>query len=237
MNKILLSLILLLTTVTATAQIHEFGVGLGGSNYVGDVGSTQFIAPKDVGYNVFYRWNRSPRHSFRFSYSNHKISGDDAKADMGSRKERGYSFTNTVQQLAVGIEFNFFEFDLHEENFGFTPYLFFGVSGIRYNDLYYRPSTAIEGFESESVDLVKGDKKNSMAIPFAGGLKLRLTPQINLNAEVAAHYTFTNNLDGSSPAEANRKSYSFGKNGNDWFFYSSISISYTFGKNPCYCAD
>jgi hypothetical protein len=30
----------------AQAQIHEIGVGLGGVNYVGDIGSTQYIAPK-----------------------------------------------------------------------------------------------------------------------------------------------------------------------------------------------
>lgn len=237
MNKILISLLLLFTVGIAQAQIHEIGLGAGGSNYVGDIGSTQYIDPTNLGFNAFYRWNRSPRHSYRLSFSQNKISGNDAKSDMQSRKARGYSFTNTIQQVSVGIEFNFFEFDLHEENFGLTPYLYVGISGIRYNDLYFRTFEPIDEMDSRSTDLVKGSKTNSVAIPFAGGIKLRLAPQLNLNAEVAANYTFTDNLDGSHPTQENRKSFSFGKNGNDWFFYSSLTLSYTFGKNPCYCAD
>ncbi|MEK6451570.1 MULTISPECIES: type IX secretion system protein PorG [unclassified Myroides] len=248
MNKILISLLVLFTATIAQAQIHEVGLGVGGSNYVGDVGSTKYIDPTNVGFNAFYRWNRSPRHSYKVSISQNKISGNDAKSDMQSRKARGYSFTNTIQQVAVGVEFNFFEFDLHEENFGLTPYLYIGVAGIRYNDLHYRTFEPIESYDptgiddldklnKKSTDLVRGSKTNSVAIPFAGGIKLRLTSQLNLNAEVAANYTFTDNLDGSHPKQENRKSYSFGKNGNDWFFYSSLTLSYTFGKNPCYCAD
>lgn len=238
MNKILLSFFLIFTMSTAYAQIHEVGVGLGAGNYVGDIGSTQFINPKDAGFSLFYRLNKSPRHSYRISFTQTKISGDDAKSDMGSRKQRGFKFDNTIQQLAAGLEFNFFEFDLHQEQFGLTPYVYFGISAIRYTDLYYKPDEPDDDFfASDRVDLVKGDKKNSVTVPFALGLKLRLTRQLNINAEVMANYTFTNNLDGSHPSQENKQPYSFGKNQNDWFFYSGISLSYTFGKNPCYCAD
>lgn len=238
MNKILLSLMLLLGTTLAYGQIHEVGVGLGAGNYVGDVGSTQFINPKDPGFSIFYRLNKSPRHSYRLSYTQTKISGDDARSDMGSRKQRGLNFNNTIEQLALGIEFNFFEFDLHQEQFGLTPYMYLGISAIRYTDLYYRPDEAKDDiFSSNRVDLIKGGKKNSVAVPFALGIKFRLTPSLNINAEVAANYTFTNNLDGSHPSKENTQPYSFGKNRNDWFFFSGITLSYTFGQNPCYCAD
>ncbi|TDS61479.1 type IX secretion system protein PorG [Myroides indicus] len=224
MKKILISFILLFGIEMAQAQIHEIGVGLGGVNYVGDIGSTQYIAPKNLGYNVFYRWNRSPRHSYKISYSHMKITGDDAKSSMESRKARGLKFNNTIQELTLGLEFNFFEFDLHEEQFAMTPYLFTGISGIRYNDLYFRGHR-----------MVKGGKKYSAAIPIAAGLKFRLTPQLILNAEVAANYSFTDNLDGSHSSDSNLEKFNFGKNGNDWYFYSGISLSFTFGQNPCYC--
>ncbi|MBB1148779.1 MULTISPECIES: DUF6089 family protein [unclassified Myroides] len=226
MKKALLTFIILLSMPLAHAQIHEVGFGLGGTNYVGDIGSTQFINPKNLGYNVFYRWNKSPRHSYRVSFSQQKLVGNDADASSESRKARGLRFDNTIQQLSLGIEFNFFEFDLHQENFAMTPYLFAGISGVRYTDLYYRGSR-----------LSKGDKKYTGAIPFAAGMKIRVHPQININAEVTATYSFTNNLDGSYPAESKLENFRFGKNGNDWFFYSGITISYTFGHNPCYCAD
>ncbi|MCS4237551.1 hypothetical protein M2306_002403 [Myroides gitamensis] len=226
MKKALITFILLLTMPLAYAQIHEVGFGLGGTNYVGDIGSAQFINPKNIGYNVFYRWNKSPRHSYRLSFSQHKLTGNDADASSESRKERGLRFDNTLQQLSLGIEFNFFEFDLHQENFAMTPYLYAGLSGIRYSDIYHR-----------NKKMIKGDKKYNAAIPFAAGMKIRVNPQININAEVTATYTFTDNLDGSHPTSSSTKRYRFGKSGNDWFFYSGITISYTFGHNPCYCAD
>jgi uncharacterized protein YchJ len=83
--------------------------------------------------------------------------------------------------------------------------------------------------------MVKGDKKYSAAIPITAGLKFRLTPQLILNTEVSANYSFTDNLDGSHSADSNLEKFNFGKNGNDWYFYSGISLSFTFGKNPCYC--
>lgn len=228
MKKTLFSFIMVLGSISlAQAQINEVGISLGGANYVGNIGSTTFIAPKDLGYSVFYRWNKSPRHSYRLSYANMSISGNDAKSDMGSRKKRGLEFKNTIQEFTAGLEFNFFEFDLHQKQAAMTPYLFAGLSMIRYNDLYFRGKRLVEGDK----------KKYSAAIPVAVGLKLRLTEQINVNAEVSAHYTFTKNLDGSQPTDEKYKHYAFGKTMSDWYFYSSIGISYTFGKNPCYCAD
>lgn len=224
MKKTILTLFLLLFMPFVHAQIHEVGFGLGGSNYVGNIGSTDFIAPNNLAYNIFYKWNRSPRHSYRVDFTQYKITGNDLKSSMESRKARGLSFDNNVQQLKAGIEFNFFEFDLHQEQFGLTPYLFAGLSVLRYDDLYFRGKK-----------INKGDKKYTGGIPFSAGIKMRLTPKINVNAEVAATYTFTDNLDGSHPTSASLEKYSFGKNTKDWIFFTGITLSYTFGSNPCYC--
>ena len=44
------------------AQTHEFGVFIGGSNYIGDIGSTTYIAPNEPAFGILYKWNKSPRH-------------------------------------------------------------------------------------------------------------------------------------------------------------------------------
>jgi hypothetical protein len=51
--------------MTMYSQIHEVGVFLGGSNYIGDVGSTNHIAPNEP-FGILYKWNKSPRHAYRF---------------------------------------------------------------------------------------------------------------------------------------------------------------------------
>jgi len=209
----------------ANAQINELGVTFGGANYVGDVGSTKYIDPKDFGFGLTYRWNRSPRHSWRASYTQMKISGDDAKSDMGSRKKRGYSFQNNLKEISLGLEFNFFEFDLHQSGFAATPYIYSGIAGLKYKELHF-----------EKGKMIEDGTKHALAIPIVAGFKSRLGDRLIISAEVGARYTFTDNLDGSAPSDSALTDFGFGKkNTKDWYFFSGITLTYTFGQNPCYC--
>jgi hypothetical protein len=97
------------------AQIHEIGVFLGGSNFVGDVGKTSYISPNEPAFGILYKWNKSPRHSYRISYMQSTVSGNDKDPDEPARSLRGYSFENNIKEFSIGMEFNFFDFNLHEE--------------------------------------------------------------------------------------------------------------------------
>ncbi|RZJ51811.1 MAG: hypothetical protein EOO45_32390, partial [Flavobacterium sp.] len=124
MSRIFLALLLIVTAVKAEAQINEIGVFAGGANYIGDVGPTTYIAPNDLAIGLLYKWNRSPRHAYRVSFTHAKISSKDADSDVSGRKQRGYEFENTVKELSLGLEFNFFDFNLHEPDLKLTPYVY-----------------------------------------------------------------------------------------------------------------
>ena len=64
---------------TATSQIHEIGVLTGGSNYIGDIGSTNYIAPRTMALGVLYKWNKSKRYSYRASIMYARIEGGGLK--------------------------------------------------------------------------------------------------------------------------------------------------------------
>lgn len=227
MIKHIITITVLVFCSTIYAQINELGVTIGASNFIGDVGSTNYIAPKDMGYGFMYRWNRSPRHSWRASYHYMKLSGEDAKSDMGYRKLRDMKFSNTVHEASVGIEFNFFEFDLHNEWFAFTPYLYTGVAGIKYDEKYFDQYKTAH----------KTEDKYALAIPLSVGAKAQINKRFVLSAEIGFRYTLTDNLDGNNPSSSQYKNYQFGNtNSNDWYMFSGITLTYTFGKNPCYCA-
>ena len=82
----------------------------------------------------------------------------------------------------------------------------------------------------------KEKKTGSIAIPMIVGVKTNLTTNFVLGLEVGARYTFTDNLDGSNPDNDNLKSLRFGDlNNNDWYVFSGITLTYTFGNKPCYC--
>lgn len=225
--KKLFIIILLIGFTKTNAQIHEIGIFLGGSNYVGDVGKTNYIDPNEFAYGVLYKWNKSPRHSYRFSYTQAKITANDLKSDVDGRKDRGYNFENDVKEFSVGLEFNFFDFNLHELERKITPYVYTGVSYFIYDQLF----------------VVGGDTKvdyrdSAFAIPITLGIKSNVFPNLILGAEVGARYTLTDNLDGSNPKNPNLSTLKFGNlNSNDWYVFSGFTLTYTFGEKPCYCED
>ena len=211
----------------ANAQIHEIGVFAGGSNFIGDVGSTQYIAPNEPAVGILYKWNKNPRYSWRFSAIQSKIKGVDAKSDLNSRKERNLTFENTITEFSAGFEFNWFDFNLHKSGFISTPYLYTGLSYFTSDDLYVVNKKYMSNGNSAG-----------MALPIIGGFKMRIANSCVLGIEVGARYTFSDDIDGSLPKNGELKSLKFGNiNSKDWYVFTGLTLTYTFGNKPCYCND
>lgn len=224
--KKILALFITITVSTLHAQINEIGVIIGGSNYVGDIGKTDYLAPSDVAYGIIYKWNKSRRHAFRFSYLYSPFSGNDAQANVPARVERNLSFSNAVREFSAGLEFNFFDFDMHQFNRQFTPYVATGISVLQYRDLYHVP------FQPVADD----GRKWTTAIPMIVGVKTNVGRSFVLALEAQAKYTFTDNLDGSNPSNSGRQPLRFGNiNSRDWVFFTGFTLTYTFGDNICFC--
>ena len=229
MKKIFNLLLCFFPFITLNAQINEIGVFLGGSNFVGDVGNTTYISPEKLAFGVLYKWNKSPRHAYRFSYTQSTITGNDLDSPETGRNQRGYSFKNNVKELSAGLEFNFFDFNLHDYHTKITPYVFSGLNFFLYDQLY-RFKTAPNTTYSKN--------STSFAIPIILGIKSNITPSIVIGAEVGARYTFTDDMDSSNPNTKNTNIFQFGNlNNNDWYIFSGITLTYTFGEKPCYCAE
>jgi hypothetical protein len=210
-----------------SAQINELGVFLGGINYIGEIGPTDYISPNEPAFGIIYKWNRSTRHSFRFSYYQGNIKSNDNDSNIPSRNLRGFQFKNNIKEFSAGIEFNFLEFDLHDSKNTITPYVFTGINAFIYNEIFIDNKVS-------RIDY----RHSSLSIPMTVGIKTRLLNNLILGAEVGARYTFTDNLDGSNPLNENFKTLSFGnQNSNDWYVFSGFTLTYTFGKNPCFCAN
>ena len=228
MKKILVLFFCLISQHILTAQIHEIGVFLGGSNFIGDVGKTTYVSPNEPAIGILYKWNKSPRHSFRFSYTQSAISGNDLDSEIPGRSQRGYKFKNNIKEFSAGLEFNFFDFNLHEVLMRkITPYVFSGVSYFAHDELF----------------VVNGETKkdytaSTFAIPMVVGVKGNVLENFILGFEIGARYTFTDNLDGSLPKNENLAPLKFGNiNSKDWYVFTGFTVTYTFGEKPCYCAD
>jgi hypothetical protein len=215
-----------LTIYSLKAQTYEIGLMAGGANYIGDVGPTNYVRPNDIALGGIVKWNRSPRHAFRLSALYSNLRAEDSKSDDGRRIERDYSIKNNLLELSLGLEYTFWEFDLYKAKSQGTPYLYTGVSWFHYKDLYYDPLR--KNFESQG-------NISDFAIPMVIGYKTTIGTSMIVGFEIGARYTFTDNLDGSFPERDN--SSPFGNtNNNDWYVFTGITLTFTFGNKPCFCA-
>ncbi len=135
---------------TLNAQIHEIGVFLGGSNLVGDVGSTAYVNPTRLALGVLYKWNKSTRHSWRFSYTQTSISAKDVESKAPNRNLRGFEIKNNIKEFSAGLEFNFLDFDLHQSDFVFSPYVYSGLSTFVYDEIFVINKVSKEDYQHYS---------------------------------------------------------------------------------------
>jgi hypothetical protein len=108
-----------------------------------------------------------------------------------------------------------------------TPYVYSGLTYFAYDELF-----VVNG------NTKKDYRESTFAIPMTVGIKSNIFNNFILGVEVGARYTFTDNLDGSNPKNENLQTLKFGNiNSKDWYVFSGITLTYTFGNKPCYCAE
>jgi len=223
MKKFFYLVISLFSFMGVQAQIHEVGVFLGGSNYIGDIGRTDYIAPNELTLGALYKWNRSPRHAYRISYMQSEMTANDLNSEESSRSNRGYRIETNLHEVSVGLEYNFFDFNLHDSSPKITPYVASGLS-------YFFANYTLTNDALSASFKGRTERRKSVAIPMIVGIKSNITPRFILAIEAGARYTLTDNIDGSLYQNLGNL------NNNDWFVFSGVTLTYTFGQKPCYCS-
>ncbi|GAB2765062.1 DUF6089 family protein [Salinimicrobium soli] len=232
MRYIVVMVLMIFFSNQSYSQNFEIGPYVGGANYIGDVGNTTYINPKSLVFGGLLKWNRSDRHSFRFSLLYANIEADDARSDDTRRQQRGYSFSNNIAEASLGLEFTFWEWDLHANTYQSTPYLYTGINYyfahhyMLRNNAYTRPN-----------QLEEAGNNWEFSIPLVMGYKQTLNNFMAAGIEIGARYTFTDNLDGSQPSEVDGdyRLKDFGnRNTTDWYMFTGIYLTFNFGHRSCY---
>ncbi len=221
MGRYLMFLLFVCVSGNCFAQINEIGLFVGGVNYVGDVGRTNYIQPNNPGGTLLYKYNLNPRIALRGTLSRFSLLGDDADSGNAIREARGFRFKNPINEVAVGIEYNFFEYDLSSADKISTPYILLQVAAVDFERPRIETSPGVYRFT----------RNTTLAIPFGLGWKTKVYGNIAFAVEASFRYTFTDHLDYST---SEFSELDFAGTSNDWYGFTGVSLVYTFGRPACF---
>lgn len=222
----------LLGAAPAWAQhTSELGLGIGATNYKGEVSPQYQFQNNRPALTIFYRRDISAPVTLRAGLTVGGLRASDANVEGANssvpplQNYRQLSMRGSVTELSGVVEYNFLDYhqrrDQHRVHL--TPYLFIGLAG------YYAHTTTESQNPALQADFNRRGGQFSIAIPAGVGMKVALTEHFNIGAEIGARKIFTDQLDhvgDQDPLLVNAHDQ-------DWYYYNGISISYTFYKINC----
>ncbi|MEM9672139.1 MAG: DUF6089 family protein [Cyclobacteriaceae bacterium] len=202
-----------------SAQHNEIGVGLGGTNYTGDVVRAFGIKNTRPAGFLLYRRNFNDYLSLRGNLLFGGLAGSDNPPFDALAQQRDTAFTNSVLEFSALIEYHFLDYKRNINLLRWSPYFFIGAGAAYF--------TAAPGPE-QSYGRVQP------VIPLGLGFKYILTPEFSLSFEAGARKTFFDYIDNVSDSNSFVKNYEYGNAYNDdWYYFIGVSLSYTFWTIPC----
>lgn len=197
----------------------DFGLYLGGSNYWGDL--TRDYQPlwskTKLAGGLLCRYNVSPYITFKGSALYGQIQGSDKNYSYDLyRTRRNLSFKSDIVEFSAQIEWNILGYENTRTNYGWSPYLFGGVSVFRFNpkaQFNYISGIHDPSLQSQSGEWIElqplgtegqettkfNDKRRysltQISIPLGIGSKWQLDDHWAIGIEFGVRKTFTDYLD------------------------------------------
>lgn len=202
----------------AEAQRITIGAGLGGFNYKGDMAPA--FNPRNYlpGGNAFFRYNLSQAVSLRAGGTLGIVGAKDSRSPDPFNQARNASFRSTVVEGSLITEYNFLNYSQKRKAKNWTPYLFGGVGFYK-----FMPRTKTSDY-----------KTAQMNIPFGAGVKWEFKRPWSLEFEFGTRKLFTDYLDDlGDNVPINQKLQLGNPTTKDMYYYTSITLSYTFYTIIC----
>lgn len=269
--KYLLVGIMTLLMAPVFGQFHtnfsrsEIGFLVGGSYYIGDLNRFAHFRGTQPAVGLVYRYNIHSRLSFRANFTYGNVVGDDAMAKEELLRNRNLNFRSDIFELAAGVEFNYFPFQLGHDRYKGTAYLLAEIGMFRMNpktnyngEWIYLQQLGTEG-QGSSLNSKGRYSLYQVCIPLGVGCKVSLGERAALTLEYGIRKTFTDYIDdvgadafvnpddlaaanGPMAAALSNRSLDgsrYGKRGTsatkDWYVFFGAMVTFRLGQ-PKICA-
>lgn len=196
MKKLLWAVIFM--PLASFSQWHLTAWG-GASSYQGDLQSKRLTLDQShFGFGLGLKYDLTDHWSLRTEINHGTVEASDSRNDA-KLKPRNLSFQTRILEGNLLAEYSFF--DLRTKSI--TPYVFGGVAIFHYNPyaydtsgnkVYLRPLST-EGQGLAQYPDMKPYRLTQFAIPFGGGIRLRMTENITIGYELGMRKLFTDYLD------------------------------------------
>jgi len=196
----------------------DFGIYLGGSNYLGELTKTMLPVPGEthLAGGAMVRLNVNSSISLRAAAMYMRISGDDKNfPEDDFRRMRNLSFRSNIYEFSAGAEWNLLGWNQGRNSYAASPYLFASIAVFRFNpqaQFFFRPGIhdaslapqdgkwiELQPLSTEAQETTKNqDKRYSLtqiSIPMGFGYKFQLNDYWTAGFEFGVRKTFTDYLD------------------------------------------
>ncbi len=241
-NKLIISVIIIVSSNIINAQTFEVGGFIGTSYYLGELNPGLPYNQTQLAYGGLIRYNINSRWATKFSYYRGNLQGSDATG--GSMVNRDLDFKSKINDFSLVAEFNFWEYFTGSKKSYVTPFIFGGISYFTFNSTSFSGADLqAAGTEGQNVgfDDRSPYNKYSFAIPFGFGFKYSISERLGLTFEWGMRKTFTDYIDDISTtyaenpdilADPTQTHSAYMQRGddknNDWYNYTGITITYKF---------
>ncbi|MDB4060476.1 DUF6089 family protein [Vicingaceae bacterium] len=210
--------------LSSSAQYSmDFGVNLGGANYVGDVGGSQSksqpwlldmnLSRTRYSFGGFYRYNFTRNIAAKVSLNYARISGADSLSGIASQRARNLSFRTDIIEAQITAEYYFFtRKNINRASYtriDFGSYAFAGA-GVA---LFYPYAEldnkwySLRPLQTEGVD--NSYDEMTIVVPLGIGAHLTFNKKLRVGIELGYRFTFTDYLDDISTRYADEADLPF----------------------------
>jgi hypothetical protein len=180
----------------------EFGIMIGGSNYIGELSRQKIYFPEtNFAFGIFTRYNKNTRWAFRASFTYGRIDGADENFNDSSYI-RNLSFRSEILEFNGLIEYNLKRLTPGKNGRAWAPFVFAGIAVYRFNPKaeYNDEWVELQPLCTEGQGTTKYNEREKYAltqvsIPLGAGLKFQVSPKWTLGLEAGLRVTFTDYLD------------------------------------------